>query len=74
MAALYYRPHRLHTGRWAVVHPVPGLEHIAGAVSVDVDCTDQAAAARLADQMNAERALLRTAPCSNLAGLHWSRP
>lgn len=76
MAGAYFRPHRLYTGLWAVVHSVPGMAHIAGAVAVDVECLNQAAAARLADDMNAERrlALQRQGTEQRLCGLRWDRP
>lgn len=39
--------------RWAVVHPVHGIENC---YAVDVDCLNQAAAQAEADRMNAWRA------------------
>jgi hypothetical protein len=52
MAQPYHFARRLVTGRWVVCHALAGQP---GAYAADLECKDQAAAQRAADQLNAAR-------------------
>lgn len=59
----FHHPHPLPTGRWAVVHRVPGTETL----HVDAECLTERAAQHVAYVLNRQRGLpteTQPTPCT----------